>query len=111
MEIRSEQVGFFAALLASRAEFVVVGGVAVNAHGFVRNTRDLDVFFRPTVENAGAVFQSLRSLGAPLAGMDATDLLVDDAHYQLETEQGRIDLLSSIGDMRFDQVWQNRIHV
>ncbi len=111
MEIRSEQVGFFAALLAHRAEFVVVGGVAVNAHGFVRNTRDLDVFLRPTVENAGAVFRALSGLGAPLAGMDATDLLMDDAHYQLETEQGRIDLLSSIGEMRFDQVWRNRISV
>ncbi len=46
MSRRSEQLGLFAALHATGAEYAVVGGVAVNAHGFVRNTRDLDVFFR-----------------------------------------------------------------
>ena len=109
MSRRTEQVGLFAALLAAGVEYAVVGGVAVNAHGFVRNTRDLDVFLRPTVENAQATFRALSTLGAPLDGMDATDLLTDEAHYQLHTEYGRIDLLTSIGDMKFDQVWRNRV--
>ena len=109
MSRKSEQIGFFAALHAAGVEYAVVGGVAVNAHGFVRNTRDLDVFFRPTIENAQAVFRALEALGAPLHGMDATDLLDDVEHYQLQTEHGRIDLLTSIGEMNFDQVWRNRV--
>ena len=109
MSRRSEQVSLFAALFEAGVEYAVVGGVAVNAHGFVRNTRDLDIFLRPTVENAEAAFRALQALGAQLEGLDATDLLADDAHYQLETEHGRIDLLPSIGDMPFDQVWLNRV--
>lgn len=102
-------MSLFAALLASGVEYAVVGGVAVNAHGFVRNTRDLDVFIRPTEQNAQATFRALAALGAPLEGMDHTDLLADDAHYQLHTEYGRIDILSSIGEMPFAQVWRNRV--
>jgi len=109
MNQRSEQVSLFAAFLAAGVEYAVVGGVAVNAHGFVRNTRDLDVFFRPTEEMARAVFVALKALGAPLEGMDPTDLLSEDAHYQLNTEHGHIDLLCSIGEMSFDQVWRNRV--
>ncbi len=41
--------------------------------------------------------------------MNATDLLDDMQHYQLQTEHGRIDLLASIGEMHFDQVWRNRV--
>ena len=109
MSRRSEQVSLFAAFGAARVDYAVVGGVAVNAHGFVRNTRDLDVFIRPTAENAEATFQALRALGAPLEGLEPTNLLTVDSHYQLDTQYGRIDVLSSIGDMRFDQVWRNRV--
>lgn len=109
MSLRSEQVGLFAAFLAAGVEYAVVGGVAVNAHGFIRNTRDLDVFIRPTVENARAAFLALVSLGAPMTGMDSTDLLSDEAHYRFETEHGRVELLTFIGEMSFDQVWRNRV--
>ena len=109
MSQRSEQVLLFAALHAAGVDYAVVGGVAVNAHGFVRNTRDLDIFIRPTVENAQATFRALRDLGAPLEGLDSTDLLTEYEHYQLLTEHGRVDILTSIGEMRFDQVWRNRV--
>lgn len=111
MSQRSEQVSLFAAFLAAGVEYAVVSGVAVNAHGFVRNTRDLDVFIRPTEDNARATFRALTALGAPLEDFDSTDLLSEDAQYQLQTEHGRIDLLASIGEMSFDQVWRNRVDV
>lgn len=111
MSRRSEQVSLFAEFLAAGVEYAVVGGVAVNAHGFVRNTRDLDIFIRPTEDNAQAAFRALASLGAPLEGLHFTDLLTEDAQYQLQTEHARIDLLTSIGAMPFDQVWRNRVDV
>ncbi len=109
MSRRSEQLSLFAAFLRHGVEYAVVGGVAVNAHGFVRNTRDLDIFFRPTEDNAKAVFRALAELGAPLEDMDHADLLADYGHFQMETEHGRVDLLASIGEMTFEQVWRNRV--
>ena len=91
MSRRSEQLLLFAALNAEGVEYAVVGGVAVNAHGYIRNTSDLDVFIRPTADNAESTFRALTALGAPLAGMDARDLLIDDSHFKLHTEHGRIE--------------------
>lgn len=109
MSRRREEVGLFAAFLATGVAYAVVGDVAVNAHGFVRNTRDSDVFIRPIVDNAQAVFRALGSLGAPLEGMDYTDLPTGEAHYQLHTENERVDVLRSIGAMSFDQVRRNHV--
>jgi hypothetical protein len=61
---RSERASLFAAFLTAGVEYVVVGGVAVQAHGFLRHTSDLDIFMRPTLENAKAAFAALESLGA-----------------------------------------------
>jgi hypothetical protein len=109
MSRRDEQLSLFAAFHAAGVEYVVVGGVAVNAHGFVRNTRDLDIFLRPTHENAQAAFRALQELGAPVEGLDATDLLTDDGQLQLNTAFNRVDLLTFIGEMQFDPVWRNRV--
>ena len=109
MSRRTEQLSLFAALNAERAEYVVVGGVAVNAHGFIRNTTDLDIYLRPSEDNAAAVFRALAALSVPLEGKDPTDLLIDYAHFQMQTPDGRIDFLTSIGGMPFEQVWSGRV--
>ena len=57
-------------------EYVVVGAYAMAAHGVVRATGDIDLFVRPTVDNASAVFDALVEFGAPLDGITADDLSV-----------------------------------
>ena len=68
-------------LAAAKVEYAVVGGVAVNAHGYVRATNDLDVFIRPTEENARAAFEALSELGVPLGGLQPVDLLDDEIEF------------------------------
>ncbi len=48
------QISLLAAFLERNVECAVVGGVAVNAYGYVRSTHDLDLFIRPTEDNARA---------------------------------------------------------
>ena len=109
MSRRSEQLLLFAALNAQDVEYAVVGGRAVNPHGYIRTTSDLDIYIRPTADNAEATFRALAAVGAPLDDLDATDLLVDYTHYKFNTDHGRIELLSGIGGMSFDQVWDGRV--
>ena len=47
-------------------EFVVIGGVAVGAHGYVRATADLDLVPDPDPENLSRLVETLDSLGATL---------------------------------------------
>jgi hypothetical protein len=59
---------------AHRVEYLVVGAHALAAHGHVRATGDLDVWVRPTPENAKRVLAALGAFGAPL--QDLVDLPV-----------------------------------
>ena len=103
------QISLLRAFLAGNVEFAVVGGMAVNAHGYVRATNDLDVFIRLTQENARAAFMALSAAGMPLEGFEASDLLVDEEHLRFGAIEDHIDILASIGEMPFDQVWRNRV--
>ena len=74
ISMNEKQISLLAAFAAAKVEFAVVGGMAVIMHGYVRATHDLDLFIRPTEENARAAFGALRALGVPLEGLEAADL-------------------------------------
>lgn len=40
--------------------YLIVGGVAVNYHGYPRNTVDTDIFYEPSPDNARRLFEALR---------------------------------------------------
>jgi hypothetical protein len=107
--MNEKQISLLAAFLAAKVEYAVVGGVAVNAHGYVRATNDLDIFIRPTEDNARAAFNALLALGVPLEGLTPSDLLNDEENLRFGPAEDHIDILPSIGEMPFDQVWRNRI--
>jgi hypothetical protein len=107
--MNKKQISLLAAFVAAKVEYAIVGGVAVNAHGYVRATNDLDIFIRPTQENARAAFNALLSLGVPLDGLEPSDLLGDDENLRFGPDDDHVDILASIGEMPFDQVWRNRV--
>lgn len=107
--MNKEQISLLAAFAAAKVEYAVVGGVAVNAHGYARATHDLDIFIRPTEENARAAFDALLTLGVPLQGLQPSDLLDEEENLRFGPEEDHIDILASIGEMPFDRVWRNRI--
>jgi hypothetical protein len=109
--MNSKQISLLAAFAAAKVEFAVVGGVAVIAHGYVRTTRDLDIFIRPTEENARAAFNALLAHGVPLDGLGPFDLLDDEEHVRFGPDNDHVDILASIGEMPFDQVWRNRVEM
>ncbi len=59
-------VEMLSALSETGAEFLIVGAHAVAAHGHPRATGDLDIWVRPSSENAERVYQALQVFGAPL---------------------------------------------
>ena len=62
MEIRSVE-SLVRALNAAQVDYLIVGGLAVNAHGFVRLTRDVDLVIRLTPENATRGLHALLAIG------------------------------------------------
>lgn len=109
--MNGKQISVLASFLAANVDYAVVGGVAVNAHGYLRATNDLDIFIRPTEENARAAYGALRELGVSLDGLEPVDLLSDEQNLRFGPEEDHVDILASIGEMPFDQVWRNRMEV
>ena len=91
-------------------EFVIVGAFAVAYHGVPRATGDIDIFVRPSHDNATRVFAALAAFGAPLssAGVEAEDFEKPGVVYQIGVPPRRIDVLTEISGVDFDEVWRSR---
>ena len=97
------------ALLDAKAEFLVVGAHAASVHGHARNTGDLDIWVRPSTENAPRVMRALHAFGAPTFDWTVEDFTKPDWCFQMGMPPGRIDLLTGIAGVSFDDAWPNRV--
>lgn len=94
---------------AHRVEYLVVGAHALAAHGHVRATGDLDVWVRPEAANAKRVLDALRQFGAPLQDLSQADLTTPGTVFQIGVAPIRIDVLTSIDGVMFDEAWVDRL--
>jgi hypothetical protein len=99
------------ALSAAGAEFLVVGAHALAAHGYTRATGDLDVWIRRSDENAPRVLEAIKLFGAPLLDLTLEDLKTPDIVFQIGIVPFRIDILTSIAGVDFDDAWPDRVTV
>jgi hypothetical protein len=90
-------------------EFLVVGAHALAAHGHVRATKDLDVWVRPSRENAERVHGALRAFGAPLGDLSIDDLSTPGTIFQIGVAPIRIDIITAIDGVDFESAWQGRM--
>ncbi len=91
--------------------FIVVGAYALAAHGYPRATGDIDIWLSNTPENAKKVLDALNTFGAPTGKITQLDLQKIDTVIQLGIEPSRIDLLTGIDGVAFDDAFLNKITV
>ncbi|MCG8585469.1 MAG: hypothetical protein MI757_12225 [Pirellulales bacterium] len=97
------------AFAEAEVEYLVVGAYAMAAHGCPRSTGDIDFWVRPTPENAERVWQALKKFGAPTSQISPGDFAEQDVVYQIGVAPQRIDLLTTVSGVEFDDAWPNRI--
>ena len=97
------------ALSAGGVEFLVVGAHALAAHGRPRATGDLDLWVRPTSENAERVWRSLARFGAPLGSLTVEDLARPGIVFQIGLPPCRIDILTDLTGLAFADDWADRV--
>jgi hypothetical protein len=90
-------------------EYLVVGAFALAGHGIPRATGDLDFWIRVSPDNADRVVRALTAFGAPshLAMKEA--FLAPDMVVQIGVEPVRIDILTSISGVEFDDAYRARL--
>ena len=98
---------FVALLNSNEVEYLVVGAFAVAYHGYSRYTADLDLLVRSTAENAHRVVRALSEFGFGSLGIQAADLESPGKVIQLGVKPNRIDLLTSISGVTFEEAWRS----
>ena len=106
--LNSDFRDMLSALLDERADFLLVGAYAMAVYGIPRATGDIDLWIRPSPENAARVIAALQRFGAPLFDLLENDLQMPDTVFQIGLAPRRIDLLTSIDGVDFEAAWRGR---
>jgi hypothetical protein len=104
-------VEMLSALRDAGVEYLVVGAHALAAHGRPRATGDLDLWVRPSAANAERVWAALKRFGAPLDQIQPSDLTTDDLVFQIGVAPARIDIMTGVSGLTFDEAWPERLTV
>ena len=100
---------FVGCLNSNKVEYLIVGALAVSWHGFPRYSADIDFLLRPTQSNAQRVLQALYEFGFGSVAITADDLMTPGRVIQLGHEPNRIDLITSISGVGFEDAWSTRV--
>lgn len=110
-EVPADFVDLVQCLREEECAFVIVGAHALAAHGAPRATGDLDVFVRPDSANAARVYRAPVRFGAPVAahGVKAEDFVTPGTVYQMGLPPNRIDVITEISGVSFDEAVRDTI--
>jgi hypothetical protein len=95
----------------AEVEYLLVGAYALAAHGHPRATGDMDLWVRRSSENAERVLQALSVFGAPLSDVETKDFQTPDTVFQIGVSPRRIDVLTTISGVDFQEAWPERMEI
>jgi len=99
------------AFCEEKVEFMLVGAYALAAHGLPRATGDIDLWIKRSKENAELVRNALQKFGAPLSDFTRDDLTSPGTIIQLGVTPRRIDILTEITGVEFEDAESERLMV
>ncbi len=111
MELSQDFKEFIQLLNAHKLEYLVVGGYAVAVHGFPRTTGDIDFWVNPVVENAQRMVNVLTDFGFGALDISIDDFLKEDNVVQLGYPPNRIDIITGVSGLAFNECYTARKEV
>jgi hypothetical protein len=99
------------ALFAAGADYMIVGAYALAAHDRPRATGDLDIWVRASPANAERVRRAIHEFGMPVENISVDDLAVPGLVLQFGYPPQRIDVMTAVSGVTFDEAWPRRISV
>lgn len=91
--------------------YLVVGGYAVALHGYPRYTKDIDIWVWLDEGNADRIIKVLEQFGFGSLQLDVQDFLVPNQIIQLGYPPARIDLITSLPGVSFEECYALRVLV
>lgn len=101
-------VGLLRFFNKQQVRYCIVGAFAVGFHAIPRYTKDLDLLVEPTVQNGARICRALQAFGFGSLKITPSDFARPGRFIQLGYEPVRVDLITSVAGVTFDQVWRHR---
>jgi hypothetical protein len=98
-----------ASLSVREVRALIVGGYAFAFHAKPRYTKDIDIWIEPTPENVERLLQALADFGFGSLGLTVDDFTEPGQFVQLGYPPNRIDLLTAIEGVSFEEAWAGRV--
>ena len=108
MTLQKDLREFVESLNSLSIEFLVVGAHALAFHGHPRSTGDIDLLVRVSPDNAAKLVAALDQFGFGSLGIEEADFLEEDQTIQLGRAPHRIDILTRISGVPFDEAWASK---
>ena len=102
---------FLRLLNEHNVRYLVVGGYAVALHGYPRYTKDIDIWVWLEPENATRMIAALADFGFGGLAIDAEDFTTPDQVIQLGYPPARIDILTTLSGVEFEECYESRLEV
>jgi hypothetical protein len=104
MEVKQDFKELLELFHSHGVDFVIVGAFALAYHGAPRYTGDLDILVRPDIENGRRILGALQDFGFASLGLKTDDFAVLDQIIQLGVPPIRVDILTSLTGVSWDEV-------
>ena len=111
MKLHQDIREFIELCLSRKVEFLLVGGYALAFHGAPRFTEDIDLLVLVSPENADKLHSVLADFGFGEVGITRDDFLDADQVIQLGRAPNRIDILTGISGVTWQDAWASRTQV
>lgn len=109
LELPNDFKEFLRLLRARGVEYLVVGGWAVIYHGYPRATDDLDIWIAVSPTNAERIVNVFREFGFDVPELSADLFLKDDSLIRIGVEPVRIEVMTSISGVNFEDCYSRRL--
>ena len=93
---------------ANTVDYMVIGAYALGFYGAPRNTGDIDIWIRVDAANAKKIVKALDEFGLSSLGYKESDFLEKDLVIQLGVPPVRIDIITGISGVKFDEAYLNK---
>ena len=90
-----------------KVEYIVVGGFAVIAYGYIRTTQDIDFLIYPSEANSDKMMDALTEFGFGNAGIPKVYFQTEGSAIHIGVEPNRIDFLTSLQGVSNKELFEN----
>ena len=98
---------FIDCLNKHNVRYVLVGGMAVILHGYIRTTGDMDVWVEKTADNYGSIVRAFGQFGMPIFNMTEENFLSKEFDvWSFGREPVRIDMMTEVKGLDFDSAFE-----